>query len=226
GDGTLRLFIGSHDNYLYCLDGSDGKLLWRHETTNYIMATPSVVNSGGQQAVTFGGCDGIFHIVPASGEGSPAEIEIGAYIANSSCVKDGIAYVANNGGDILAIDVASRETVWKIETDAEYTASPAVNEKHLFIASPHKTLTAYDRVNGQAVWEFMGRRSFDSSPVVSQSTVWQAGLDGRLYAIDPLSGEERWSYEIGAKIKSSPAISSGTLVICGDDGVMYALKGE
>ena len=101
GNGTVRIYFGSHDYFLYCLDAGDGSLLWKHETTNYIMATPSLVNSGGQQAVTFGGCDGIFHIVPADGEGEPKEIEVGSYIANSSSVRDGIAYVSHNGGQVL-----------------------------------------------------------------------------------------------------------------------------
>lgn len=223
-DGKIRLFFGSHDYFLYCLNAADGSVLWKHETENYIMATPSIVNSAGQQAVSFGGCDGVFHIVPADGTGDPKSIEVGSYIANSSSVRDGIAYVAHNGGEVLAVEIESGETVWKVDTGQEYRGSAAVGEKLLFVPSPDKKLTAYDRVTGDEVWTFLGRRAFDSSPIITKSAIWQAGVDGYLYAVNPADGTELWSWDVGAKIKASPAISHGFIILCGDDGVVYAFR--
>ncbi len=222
--GELHLFVGSHDYFIYCIRAADGTLVWKKETGNYIVATPSIVNSGGQQAVAFGGCDGILHILPADGKGEGREVEVGTYIANSSAVRDGICYVADNAGEIMAIEVATGETVWKTSTDAQYTASPAVGEKLLYIAGPDKRLVAYDRVMGDEVWAFQAPRALDSSPVVSPGAIWQGGLDGRLYAIDPKTGKELWNFELGAKIKASPAISRKTLIICGQDGIVYGFR--
>ena len=222
--GELHLFVGSNDYFLYCLKAEDGSVLWKKETGNNIVATPSIVNSGGQRAVTFGGCDGLLHILQADGKGEPREVEIGTYIGNSSAVRDGICYVADNGGSIMAIDVASGEMVWKLETEAQYLASPAVGEKLLYIAGPDKRLVAYDRVMGEEVWAFQTSRELDSSPVVCPGAIWQGGLDGRLYAVDPKTGKELWNFDLGAKIKASPAISRGTLIICGKDGVVYGFR--
>jgi len=218
----IGVLVGSHDYFLYCFDAASGEVLWKHETGNYVLATPSLVSSGGEASVIFGGCDGLLYVLPASGEGESREIEIGSYIANTSAVRDGIAYVAHNGGEILAIDIDSGEEVWRVRTGAEYTASPAADADQVYVAGPDRRLVAYDRVHGEEQWAFLAPRGMDSSPLVSGEVVWQASMDGRLYAVSRESGEELWNYEIGARMKASPALSRGTLVICGSDGVVYA----
>lgn len=225
GEEPDRIYVGSHDYFLYCLDGSTGAELWKAETGNYVVATPSLVRSAdGSLDLTFGGCDGLLHVLPADGVGDKREIEIGAYVANTSAVRDGICYVAHNGGEVVAIDISSGETVWTTKTGIEYTASPAVDETHLYVAGPDKRLVAYDRVTGEEAWAFLARRSLSSSPLLSAGVVWQGGNDGRLYAVDRKTGEELWSYELGAQIKASPAASRGTLVVCGEDGVVYGFR--
>ncbi|MDF1823750.1 MAG: PQQ-binding-like beta-propeller repeat protein [Verrucomicrobiales bacterium] len=222
--GKVGIFIGSHDYFLYCLDAANGEVIWKHETGNYVVATPSIINSGGQRSVSFGGCDGLLYVMSADGSGESKEIEIGSYIANTSAVRDGIAYVAHNGGEVIAIDIASGEEVWRLATGVEYTASPAVDETHVFVAGPDKRLVAIDRVTGTEDWTFLARRSLDSSPLISGDTVWQGGMDGRLYAVSRLDGSEIWQFELGTQIKASPAVSRGKLVLGGADGVVYAFR--
>lgn len=219
-----RVFFGSHDYFVYCLEATTGKELWKAETGNYVVSTPALVKGEGRVDLTFGGCDGLLHVLPADGKGEKREIEIGAYVANTAAVRDGICYVAHNGGEVIAIEIASGETVWKTSTGNEYTASPAVDESRLYVAGPDKRLVAYDRVTGEEVWVFVTPRGLSSSPLVSGDLVWQAGMDGRLYAVNRGDGTEAWQYELGTQVKASPAASRGTLVVCGDDGVVYAFR--
>ncbi len=219
--GPARIYVGSHDYFLYCLSADKGEVLWKHETGNYVVSTPSMIQSGGTTSIAFGGCDGLLHVLAADGQGEKREIEIGAYIANTSAVRDGICYVAHNGGEVVAVDIASGETAWKTTTGIEYTASPAVDEKLLYVAGPDKRLVAYDRVEGTEKWAFLSPRALASSPLVSGDLIWQGGMDGRLYAINRADGKEVWNFEVGTQIKASPAASRGTLVVCGEDGVVY-----
>ena len=218
--GVSQIYVGSQDFFLYCLNADSGAVIWKHETGNYIVATPSMIKLDGSTAIAFGGCDGILYVIPANGTGEKREIEICSYIANTSAVRDGICYVAHNGGEILAIDIASGETAWKIKTGVEYLASPAVDETQLYVAGPDKRLVAYDRVQGTEKWAFTAPRSLDSSPLVSGDIVWQGGMDGRLYAINRTDGSEVWNFELGTQMKASPAASRGTLVVCGEDGLV------
>jgi eukaryotic-like serine/threonine-protein kinase len=222
--GPARVFVGSHDYFLYALNADTGEVLWKHETGNYVVATPSMIHLDGGPALAFGGCDGLLHVISADGKGENREIEIGAYIANTSAVRDGICYVAHNGGEVVAVEIASGETVWKTKTGIEYTASPAVDEKTVYVAGPDKRLVAYDRIDGSEKWAFLAPRALSSSPLVSGDIVWQGGMDGRLYAVNRPDGTEAWNFELGTQMKASPAASRGTLVVCGEDGVVYGFK--
>lgn len=224
-EGETFVYIGSHDYFFYSLNAETGEVVWKYETDNYIVATPSLISSNDTKSLSFGGCDGLLHVLPASGdESKKQEFEIGSYIANTSAARDGIVYVAHNGGEVIAIDIASGEEVWRVPTNVEYTASPAVDAKTLYVAGPDKRLVALDRVTGEEKWAFLATRGLDSSPVVSGNVVWQGGMDGRLYAVNKEDGSELWQFDLGAQIKASPAVSRGTLVVCGSDGVVYAFR--
>lgn len=224
-EGQTFVYVGSHDYFLYCLDFETGEVVWKYETDNYVVATPSLVDTATTKTICFGGCDGLLHVLPARGDvAEKKEFEVGSYIPNSAAARDGIAYVAHNGGEIIAIDIESGEEVWRRTTNVDYTASPAVDAKTLYVAGPDKRLVAFDRVTGEEKWAFLATRSLDSSPVVSGGVIWQGGMDARLYAVNKEDGSELWQFDLGAQIKASPAVSRGTLVVCGSDGVVYAFR--
>lgn len=220
GEPELRIFFGSHDFFLYCLSAATGELRWKHETENYILATPAIDRE--MNAAVFGGCDGFLHVVSTVDGKSLQQVDAGQYIPNSAAIRDGIAYIAHYGGEVMAIDLASGQVAWRVNTGVEYHASPAVTEKEVIVGGDDKVLAAYDRVTGEEKWKFLATRSIESSPVVSGDVVWLGGMDGRIYAISATDGSELWSWDLGAKISASPAISAGKLVICGEDGVVYA----
>ena len=61
GKKEWRIFFGSHDFNLYSVAAETGEVRWKHETENYVMATPSIDAS--LPGVIFGGCDGFLHII-------------------------------------------------------------------------------------------------------------------------------------------------------------------
>jgi outer membrane protein assembly factor BamB len=40
-----RVFIGSDDGNVYCLDAADGSLMWKYWTENYVKSSPAVCDS-------------------------------------------------------------------------------------------------------------------------------------------------------------------------------------
>ncbi len=223
--GKTLIIVGSDDFYLHAVDSETGEGVWKVETENYIKGAPSVVQEQG--VCVFGGCDEVLRLVDADTGDLVKTVEIGAYMANSSAVRDGIAYIAHYGGNVLAVDLDSGDTIWTYDGDgAEFVASPAVTKDAVYVGAGDKLFRAIDRETGELLWDFPSRRSFDSSPVASPELVIVGSDDGRLYVLDKESGEEVWSYDTGKSINASPAVSNGYVVISthNREGAIFCFK--
>jgi len=224
-EGKTLVIVGSDDFFLHAIDSETGEGVWKVETENYIKGAPSVVKEQG--VCVFGGCDEVMRLVDAATGDLVKTVDIGAYMANSCAVRDGIAYVAHYGGEVLAIDLDTGDTIWTYTAqDAEFEASPAVAEEAVFVGGGDNTMRAIDRATGEQIWEFSSRRSFDSSPVITPELVLVGSDDGRMYALDRKTGEEVWSYDTGQSINASAAVSHGYVVISTNnrEGQIFAFK--
>lgn len=45
-DEKARLYFGSLDNSLYCIDSSGGALVWSYEANEYVLSTAAIGNGG------------------------------------------------------------------------------------------------------------------------------------------------------------------------------------
>lgn len=217
-DAEPAILVGSYDSFLYCLN-VQGKELWRYETDNYINGTASI--DSGQ--ITFGGCDGILHVLSAHDGKLLRQIEIESYIAGSAALDGDRAYLGHYGNDFLCANTNTGEIVWKYhDRNFPIFASPALTENRVVFGSRDKRLHCLDRQTGLPVWTFKTRGKVDSSPVICHNKVIFGSDDGRLYMVSLTDGELIWSYEIGDALKASPAIVEGYVVIGSEDGVLYA----
>jgi eukaryotic-like serine/threonine-protein kinase len=218
-----RLFIGSYDYKLYCLDPQTGKKIWSAETGYYINGG-SAVSTGGK--IVFGGCDSVLHVHDAATGKEERQIEVGAYIGNNVALDAGSAYVAHYGNRVGAYDLADGKQLWEYgDRDFEYYAAPAVNEKWVIAAGRDKRVHGLDRQTGKQVWEFRCKDRVDSSPLICGNKLVVFGADdGCIYALDLAGGKEAWKTEIGAAVKASPAVAGPWLIMGADDGVLYAFR--
>ena len=75
GDGMMDIVVGSDDGYLWCIDGEDGALLWRHLTGSLVDSSPAVVDleDDGYLEIVFGSFDGSIYCLNAQVPVPPAE---------------------------------------------------------------------------------------------------------------------------------------------------------
>ena len=200
--------------------GPTGKVVWTHQTDNYINGTPTLFPSG---EVVFGGCDSVIHVLSAADGKELRKIESDAYIAASVAVADGIGYVGTYGNQVLAFTPVDGAVLWRYrDRNFPYFSSAAIAGERLVIGGRDKQLHCIERATGQGLWKFRARGVIDSSPVVFGDAAVVGSEDGRLYCVEISDGRERWVYEIGAPVTASPAVGEGRRVVGAEDGSVYA----
>ena len=214
------VLIGSYDTHLYALDANDGSLRWKIQTDNMVHATPAVADG----LAFIVGCDGIFRAVRVADGTEAYQIVAGAYTAASPLLDGDRAYFGTFEHEVLALDLAGREVVWRYRNpnrEFPYYSSAALAQGRIILGGRDKFVHAIDAATGQSLWTFETRARVDSSPAIAGGRVYIGSSDGRLYVLDAATGSKLWEFNTGADLTASPAIASGRVVIGSTDGVLY-----
>jgi outer membrane protein assembly factor BamB len=95
-----KVFVGSSNFQIYCLDAADGAKIWNYTTNASVYSAPAVAGS----AVLVGSYDGNLHCLNASDGSEMWRYPAGVFSpvnaggsAGSPAVADGVVYVVGNG---------------------------------------------------------------------------------------------------------------------------------
>ncbi|MFP8890352.1 right-handed parallel beta-helix repeat-containing protein [Natrialbaceae archaeon A-CW2] len=141
------------------------------------------------------------------------------YVQSSPAVVDGVVYVGSWPPMVHAVDVATGETIWTVDTDGAVVTAPAVADGVVYVTSStvtqetsYGTVYAIDADGGSVLWsETIGEPL--TSPRIVAGTLYVGSDDGSLYALDPTDGSELWSFETGRQLETTPAVSNGVVYV-------------
>ncbi len=242
-----KIFIAGADaasREVYCLNRVDGKLLWTAKADNIQgspSAMPRVTPDTGLSAPTLT-TDGkrVFAIF-ASGDVIALDMtgkrlwakNLGVpnnhYGHSSSLIiwanKLFIQYDTNSGGKILALEVASGNTVWETVRNSKISwASPVLAEvdgKYQVILTADPIVAGYDVETGRELWSvecMMGE--VGPSVAYADGIVYAANEYARLVAIDIRTHQTLWENDEYLPEASSPLAYKGLLFIATSYGVL------
>ncbi len=188
-----RVYIGSIDGKMYCLDATNGDYIWDFQTGGPI----SYSSTGIDERLYFGSWDHNVYCINAIDKSLIWSFTTGDKVLSSPAVADGRVYVGSYDNNIYCLDAEGNEDgstnkYWEYETDDWVFSSPAVADGKVFVGSRDGTfycLDASDTVG--LIWEYetTGEYPFDgigSSPAIANGNVYIASTNGSLYAFgDP-----------------------------------------
>ncbi len=156
-------------------------------------------------------------------------------ITGDPVVVGNVAYVANQSGRLVALDLASGERLWTA-TEGAYSPVWPVGDA-LFLVSDAGSLVRVDAACGETVWsvplphwttERERRRAAVHAhygPVLAGGRLLVASGDGLLRAFDPVSGAETASLPIpGGGAATAPIVVDGTLYVVTRAGQLAAFR--
>jgi outer membrane protein assembly factor BamB len=227
-----KVYVGSLDTNVYCLDNSDGKVVWTYKTDGYITSSPAVVD-GAVYIVSQEPESGALYKLDAS-DGSfiwkrelPYEMVLtgGTDMHASPTVADGMVFASSNVKEYYGINAATGSIEWTYRTAAAgefIICSPVYKDGKLFIVD-HFSIVCADAKTGSAVWStYLGEELY-ISPSYADGKLYVVTDQRSVYVLNATDGEKLGVFGTGSNSWSSPTISEGRVYVGCNDWNVYCL---
>jgi outer membrane protein assembly factor BamB len=226
-----RVFVGSElVNEFYCLNATNGVLLWVFGTNGTIMNSPAV--SAGKVLV---GTESGFLYCLNETTGMPIwNVALDERIYESSpAVADGRVFVGgwaygDYGSHLYCLNLTNGDQLWKYQVYQAVYSSPAVVNGKVFVGGTGPgagKVYCVNETTGENVWTYTtGDHVGRSSPSVVDGRVFIGSLDKHVYCLSESDGKQLWNYTTASWTDSSPAVADGNVFTASEDGTVYCLN--
>lgn len=141
----------------------------------------------------------------------------------AAAIVGALVYVADAGGSVVALDLATGTPRWKHPSSAGFHATPLVAGDSLYIGDMAGEFFALDLANGNVRWTVPA-----SSPIhAGANTDGERilfGTDAGLMLCLDRTGARLWSAQADGRINAPPAIMDGVAVFTSCDAHLRALR--
>ena len=206
-----RVYFGSEDKNVYCVDAQTGSLFWKFNTSGRILSSPAVVDG----KVYVGPDDGTVYCIDAytgklvwstaAGGYVEAHFSSAVILRSSPTVVDNRVYVGSLDKNVYCLNAYDGSVEWTYKTDGYITSSPAVVDGVVYITSQETTsgaLYMLDAANGNLIrrvaipYQSMTQGTdMHSSPSVANGMVYVAANKQVYYGINATTGNVTWTFK-------------------------------
>lgn len=244
-----RLFVSgasAQKREVYCIDRNTGSILWTRAVDNIPgspataprttedtgLAAPSLYVDGIRVYAIFGTGD----IISFDMEGNRMwarnlGVPENHYGHSSSLLgwrdKLFVQYDTNRGQRLLALNVATGETVWETPRTVKISwASPIlayVNGSYQIVLATDPVVAGYDVNTGRELWSTRGLMGeVGPSPAFGEGLVFATQEYATLMAINPANGQVVWQDDEYLSEVSSPVVAGGMVFMATSYGVLVS----
>jgi len=195
-----RVYFGSTDSVMYCLDLRSGAVMWQFKTDGAVNSSPAI--AGG--LLIFGSHDGNLYALDAiTGKQKWVFKTAGEKLFSARHLH------GQEPADSLFVD---RWDFW--------LSSPVIANNKIYFGSGSGYMYALDLKTGKQGWAFKTEGIIHSSPAVAYGMVYFGGWDTYMHALDANTGKEIWKFETGVDMdKHNQTGITGSVIV--SDSLMY-----
>src|SRR5271157_4135954 len=219
-----RVYVGSADHNVYCLNAVTGAKVWNFTTGGYVESAPAVAGI----RLYVGSWDHkIYCLYTTNGTLAWSYTTGGEVDTSSPAVADGCVYVGSLDGNVYCLDAITGSSIWNYTTGNWVESSPAVSDGRVYVGSNDHNVYCLYAITGFCIWNYTTGNIVDSSPAVTGlgafGRVYVGSDDDKVYCLNASSGTLIWSYTAGGTVDSSPAVAGGLVYVGSGDGKVYCL---
>jgi len=223
-----KVYFGSSDSNIYCLDAGTGVKIWQYSTGYRIYSSPAVYES----KVYFGSTNSpeingnkVFCLDATTGEKlwefAEGYSTWGAF--SSPVVSNGKVYVGSGDKKLYCLDALTGEKLWDYLTDDQVISSPALAYGKVYFGSQDQFVYCLDAETGAEIWSYSTYAMITSSPAVVDGKVY-IGSD-KMYCLNADTGALIWQRSPSFYF-SSPAVYNDKVYVCDIDDKLYCLSSD
>jgi outer membrane protein assembly factor BamB len=214
-----RLYVGSSDHNIYCLNTSTGTTIWSFITGSYVQSDPAV--SDGRVYV---GSDYSVYCLNASTGNQIWCYETGGSVYSSPAILGNRVYIGSNDNNVYCLNAITGSRIWSYLTGNWVISSPAVSNNKVYVGSNDHNFYCLNASTGTLKWTYTTVDDVISSPLIINDKVYVGSDDFRIYCLNANTGAKIWSYTTGNYVESSPATFGGRVYVGSADYSVYCLN--
>jgi len=216
-DSDGLVWFGSHDQTLYALDASSGKLVHEVECNGQINGSP--VFDGG--VVYFGSCDGKLRKIDVRTGEVVRSLDFESYIPETPVLADGVLYVLTHGGDLVAVKADDFEVQYRVATGFSFFSSPFVTDRYLYLADSNGRIHVYERGTGAYETDLASPDKLNPVGAGTGRGVYTTSLRGRLSFFEEGKWREHVLAEFPSDFKSGVTVAGDVLAVPDEYGNLF-----
>ena len=144
---------------------------------------------------------------------------------------DSALYIADHGGSVVSLDVATGKELWAVELDSRISGGVGYGGNKVLLGTIEGQVLALNAQDGTLLWTATVSSEVLSSPTGNDKIVVAQSIDNKIYALDAETGNELWQHDSGAPIlsvrgNSSAVILNNMLIAAFDNGKLIAFNSE
>ncbi len=210
-----RVYVGSDDYNVYCLDASTGEYIWSYTTGGDVDSSLAVAYG----RVYVGSMDGNVYCLNALTGEYIWSYTAGSFLwglCSAPVVADGRVYVGSTDGNVYCLNAWTGDPIWSSTTGVILWCSPAVAYGKVYVGTRDGDVYCLDALTGAYVWSYYTGAYVDSSPAVAYGgvyvTSYGSGFRGNLFCFNASTGALIWNFPVG-DTRSTPAVAYGNVYV-------------
>lgn len=233
-----EVFVQSRDGQLHAISREDGRRLWSSPTGepgpkdfwDFTLSAPALHGS----TVLLGSGSGQLRAYSRESGALAWQFETDGPIRGNPVVVGDIVYFGSFDGHFTALDLASREPVWRFKSlgsqffpEGAFQGGAVVEGDLVHVGSRDYNLYVLDRATGRAMWNLRAPSWVIGAPALDERQAYFGTSDSRrIYAVNRRTGDPAWTFTTSSRVFGSPVIHQRLVYFASFDGRIHGLDAE